>query len=227
MLTREQHLEFCKFCTKRKFDMNKGVICSLTNDIARFEVTCPDYENDPSVVAILDDDVTHTTQEIKERTPEETFELLKQEQNFLMGLLAGFGASLLGAALWATIVAFTGINFGLMALLVGAMVGFAVQKAGKGLGIKFGIAGAVLAAFGCFTGNILGIFAYMAYQLDTNLFSLLSKVPISFVLKIYFNEIGPISIILYIIAIVEGYKLAFRKVTDKTIHNLSHHHPHN
>jgi hypothetical protein len=224
MLTREQQLEFCKFCTKRKFDMNRGVVCSLTDDLSKFVETFPDYENDPSVAVALDDEVTHTTQEIKERIPEEAFEQLKQAQNFPMGVLAGIGAALLGALLWATIAAFTGLNFSLIAIAVGAMVGFAVQQAGKGIDVKFGIAGAVLAALGCFMGNILGVFGYVAYKLDVNVFSLLSNVPLGSVIENYFNEIGFFSIVFYGVAIYEGYNFSFRKITDKTIHELNQDH---
>jgi len=42
-MTREEHLHFCKVCEKKSFHMNKGIICSLTGDIASFEQTCPDF----------------------------------------------------------------------------------------------------------------------------------------------------------------------------------------
>lgn len=49
-MNREQRLEYCQQCTKRGFSPKKGVVCSLTNEHAAFEDTCPDFEADPKVV---------------------------------------------------------------------------------------------------------------------------------------------------------------------------------
>lgn len=43
-MTREEHLKFCKICEKQKFDPKKGIVCSLTNEVATFESECPDFE---------------------------------------------------------------------------------------------------------------------------------------------------------------------------------------
>ena len=48
-MNRSEHLKFCKVCTKRRFNSEKGLICSLTNDIASFEENCVDFEKDNSV----------------------------------------------------------------------------------------------------------------------------------------------------------------------------------
>lgn len=42
-------LDFCKKCKKRKFDLNRGIICGLTNEKPTFENSCPDFENDETV----------------------------------------------------------------------------------------------------------------------------------------------------------------------------------
>lgn len=51
-MTRAEHLIYCKKCIKRKFDENKGIVCSLTNDIAQFEIKCINYEIDDTVKVI-------------------------------------------------------------------------------------------------------------------------------------------------------------------------------
>lgn len=48
-MTREEHLKFCNICTKRKFNTQKGIICSLTNEIADFNTTCPNFEKDETI----------------------------------------------------------------------------------------------------------------------------------------------------------------------------------
>jgi hypothetical protein len=44
MTERERQLMYCKVCTKSSKNLQKGIICSLTNKIANFKNTCPSYE---------------------------------------------------------------------------------------------------------------------------------------------------------------------------------------
>ena len=43
-MNRQQHLGYCKVCNLHKFDSAKGIICGITNEIADFEESCPDYD---------------------------------------------------------------------------------------------------------------------------------------------------------------------------------------
>ena len=45
-MTREEHLKFCSICKKRQMDIQRGVVCSLTNEYADFEEKCIDFEVD-------------------------------------------------------------------------------------------------------------------------------------------------------------------------------------
>lgn len=45
-MTREEHLKFCAVCTKRSFNPKFGIVCSLTQEVASFEGSCPDYSED-------------------------------------------------------------------------------------------------------------------------------------------------------------------------------------
>lgn len=47
-MTRSEQLRFCKICTNQKFDLQQGIICSLTNKKADFEETCDTFEEDTS-----------------------------------------------------------------------------------------------------------------------------------------------------------------------------------
>ena len=47
-MNREYHLTFCRICNNRKKDFQRGIICSLTNDVAGFEEYCPTFELDSS-----------------------------------------------------------------------------------------------------------------------------------------------------------------------------------
>lgn len=45
-MNRETRLESCRVCMKRKFLMEKGIVCSLTGEHATFDFDCPDFEAD-------------------------------------------------------------------------------------------------------------------------------------------------------------------------------------
>jgi rhomboid protease GluP len=45
-MNREFHLRFCNVCQNKGFDLNKGIICKLTGDIADFENDCSNFEGD-------------------------------------------------------------------------------------------------------------------------------------------------------------------------------------
>ena len=47
---RAQRLQWCKSCTKQKFDPKRGVLCGLTDEPASFEGRCTDYAVDASRV---------------------------------------------------------------------------------------------------------------------------------------------------------------------------------
>ncbi len=51
-MTRKEHLQYCSICTLSKLDLNRGLVCTLTNEFAAFEDTCPDFVEDPKEKAV-------------------------------------------------------------------------------------------------------------------------------------------------------------------------------
>ena len=49
-MTREEQLQFCRVCRNRQMDYQKGLSCSLTNDIADFDGICPNYDEEAKEV---------------------------------------------------------------------------------------------------------------------------------------------------------------------------------
>ena len=45
-MERNEHLEFCKICIHRKMNFKIGLTCGLTNEIADFDDSCPNFEID-------------------------------------------------------------------------------------------------------------------------------------------------------------------------------------
>lgn len=85
-MTREEHLKFCKNCTKQQFDTRNGIVCSITNKIADFENECPNYEKEE-------------TKTVKKELNNKAIELLMQNEEFKISSTANFIGLFLGTIL--------------------------------------------------------------------------------------------------------------------------------
>jgi len=66
-MDRTKQLEYCKKCTKQKFDPRLGIICSLTNQKADFEDECEHFEIDKAKI------VTETEKQKTEKNSKISF----------------------------------------------------------------------------------------------------------------------------------------------------------
>lgn len=138
---------------------------------------------------------------------------LASEQKLGAGIAAGAVAAVGGAALWAAITVFTGYQIGFMAVGIGFLVGWAVRAAGKGVDKTFGIAGAVLALLGCLAGNLLAVVGLVAKQEGIPFFDLLPRLDPNVAIELMKASFSPIDLLFYAIAVYEGYRLSFRRLT--------------
>lgn len=142
---------------------------------------------------------------------------VRSEQNLTMGILAGAVAALVGAGAWALITIITNFQIGWMAVGVGFLVGFAVQKFGKGVDKAFGIAGAVLALLGCVLGNLLTACGLVAAAQQVSFTSVLAQLTPSTIAALMGATFSPMDLLFYGIAVYEGYKLSFRRITEQEL----------
>jgi hypothetical protein len=155
--------------------------------------------------------------ELDEARLERYMEGLKLEQNLIAGALAGLFASVVGAALWAVITLATKFQIGWMAVGVGFLVGYAIRFFGKGIDKVFGIVGAVFALLGCILGNILTIVGFVANEEGLGFFETLIRLDYSQLPSLMLQTGSPIDLLFYGIAIYEGYRFSFRKLTEEEI----------
>ncbi len=160
---------------------------------------------------------TQANASIDQAKLDQYMEKIKLDQNLLMGILGGLVAMIVSGALWAAITVATNYQIGYMAIAVGLIVGFTVRYLGKGIDQIFGIIGAVLALLGCILGNVLSIVGFVADAEGLGYFETLGIVDYSLVPGILIESSGPIDLLFYGIAIYEGYKFAFRKITEQEI----------
>src|SRR5678815_1685119 len=106
-MTREEHLEFCQRCLNRKFDLQHGIVCGLTGQIAAFEKECKDFRHDTSVVIHVDNENLLNEEEIKSKLPVDIYEGLRKQQDLVKAVVFGLVAAVVSAILWATITVYT------------------------------------------------------------------------------------------------------------------------
>jgi len=145
--------------------------------------------------------------------------LLRGDQNLPVGVLAGLIGALGGAAVWGGITVATGYQIGWMAVGVGFLVGYAVRTFGKGIDKVFGIAGAVLALIGCGLGNLLAISGMIAADQEMGFFEVLGQLNPGLVKDLMVSTFSPMDLLFYGIAVYEGYRFSFRRLTTREIAN--------
>jgi len=143
-------------------------------------------------------------------TLEQAVAMVKAQQNFAAAIPAGIVASIVGAGLWAGTVFVTQMKLGLIAIAVGALVGYAIRKAGKGIDQKFGILGAICAAFGWGLGTLLSDVAFLAKHVGRPFGDVLMSLGLDGTISFVTRAADGMDLLFLGIAVYEGYKLSFR-----------------
>ncbi|WP_053992612.1 hypothetical protein [Mangrovimonas sp. TPBH4] len=223
-MTREEHLKFCKQCTNRHLDMKVGLVCNLTGIKADFSDECTSFEKDNSVIEQLEDTEILEHNELLYKLSPETLSKFKEEQDYSKALVSGIIVGLIGAFLWGAITVSTGYQIGYMALAIGAGVGLSMRYTGKGIDKLFGITGGIIALLSCLLGNFLSIVGFLAEAENLGYMETLSLINYSELLPIMVETFSPIDLLFYAIAAAEGYKLSFRALTEKELHEIESKH---
>jgi hypothetical protein len=138
---------------------------------------------------------------------------LRGGQRFGRGVAAGVVACGVGALAWAAITAITRWQIDWMAVGVGALVGFAIRRFGRGVEPRFGVVGAGLALAGCVLGNFLAVYGLVAAELHIPLGTVLTELGPGAVAEHLVESMGLYDVLFYGIALYQGYRLSFREVT--------------
>jgi hypothetical protein len=135
---------------------------------------------------------------------------LRSEQNFNLAMIAGIGAAVGGAVLWAVVTVVTKMELGLMAIAVGYLVGRAIRETGKGIDAKFGYLGAACGLLGCVLGNMLSALAFYADHQHATLAGVLGNMDLNLLLRLMTGFFQPMDLLFYGIGIYEGYRFSFK-----------------
>jgi antitoxin component YwqK of YwqJK toxin-antitoxin module len=213
-MTRQEHLEFCKKCLNRKMDVNKGIICNITGDIADFEDSCENFKLDETVKEEVRIEERSATQIIAE-LPANIKDKLRPHQDLQYAIVGGLFISIICGILWAAVTVITGYQIGYMAIGVGLGVGMGVRYFGAGIDLVFGIIGAALALIGCLIGNLLSQVGFIADIENLSYFQTLTLLNLENIILILQDSFSPMDLVFYGIAGYEGYRFAFRSIPDR------------
>jgi len=115
-------------------------------------------------------------------------ERLVLAQSFGYGLFAGLITIVIFSVLWVALSSLTNRVFPWMTVLLGAMLGFAVRRAGRGVDWRFPVLAAGLALLGALLANIVVAASYTAETFDTGTLQILRAVT-SMTWPVFFDEV--------------------------------------
>lgn len=115
-------------------------------------------------------------------------ERLVRSQSLRNALVAGLVAIVIFCALWVTVSSLFNRVFPWMTVLLGAMLGFAVRQAGRGVDWRFPLLAAGLTLCGALLANIVVAASYTAEIFDTNTVEVLTSVT-SMTWPVFFDEV--------------------------------------
>ncbi len=198
--------------------MSEGTICPKCNYVRTSEETVPEWQcpscqvvyakAQPAAAGVVGD-VAAPQYSADSLSHNSQLQESGGKQNLALGIAAGAGAALAGAIIWAVVSAVTNYQIGWMAVGVGALVGYAVRRAGNGTDSSFGIAGAVLSFLGCFVGNFLTIIIIVSRQESIPLLDIVSRITPEIFSELMKEAFQPMDLLFYGIAVYEGFKLSF------------------
>jgi hypothetical protein len=219
-MTREQHLKFCKKCVNRRLDMQVGLLCNLTGEMANFKNECKSFKLDEYLLEKINDTEAVDHNDVLNKLSDKNLETFKSEQEFPKAVATGIIVGIVGALLWGTITVVSGFQIGYMAIAIGAGVGFSMRFAGKGIDQVFGITGGAIALLSCLLGNFFSIIGFIANIEGLGYFETLNLFDYGQLIPIMTETFSVIDLLFYGIAACEGYKFSFRTFTEKDLYKL-------
>jgi len=154
---------------------------------------------------------------LDEQQAQRVMEVLRGEQNLVMGTLTGLLAAFVGAGVWAAVTVVTEIQIGWMAVGVGVLVAFATRFAGKGITPAFGVVSAALALLGCAAGNLLTVTWFIADSEGMGFTDVAMQISPAVAYNILTSTFEAMDVLFYGLAAYCGYKYAFRQVSPDDV----------
>ncbi len=215
-----EHYKFCKQCTHRQLDLKTGLQCDLTNKKPDFNNTCPTFQLDPAVSVFTDSGGNLSHDEIVDRIVNEkyynSYDRILKNENFPRAVITGVIAAIFCAALWALVTIATQVFIGLLAIVIGAVIGGAMNIAGKGISSRFAVAAAIITTISCIVGHFFSFIGITAKTEGISMMQLLVYIDYTKLPMVFAKSFTPITIFIYLLAILEASKFAVIRKKSST-----------
>ncbi len=147
-------------------------------------------------------------------------ERLVHAQSLRNAVMAGLIAIVVFSVLWIMLTSLLDRVFPWMTVVLGAMIGFAVQRAGRGVDWRFPVLAAVLAILGALASNIVVAASYTAETFGTGTLHVLQSVT-SMTWPVFFDEVWTVADGFYaVLAASVAAFLANRRLTRSQYYAL-------
>lgn len=131
--------------------------------------------------------------------------------NLIGAILGGAVAAVIAAALWGAFVAFTGIQFGIIGIVVGFIVGYGVLLGGRGANLGFGVLAALFAVVATVSGNILVAASRVSTIRRIPFIELFSPSEFPFVWTSFIRNFEVVDLLFYGLALYGAFSAASRE----------------
>ena len=133
----------------------------------------------------------HTTDKRKRLPPADGRRILA-EQSLLRGFIGGFVAALLLCWAWAVFAMATNRVFPWFTILIGALIGLAIQRYGRGLDWRFPVMAVAITAFASYAGNLMiGVLETGRY-IEADTVSVMRGLSFDTMRNFFRNTVGPV-----------------------------------
>jgi hypothetical protein len=138
----------------------------------------------------------------------------RSEQHYQLALFAGIIGAAVGVAIWLGISLTANAQAEWTAIGIGIIAGMMVRVAGKGFDRVFGVLGAMLTAIGCFVANLVSGCHFMALKTEgATLFDALSTMTPETFRGVLTATFDPMDGVFYGIALILGFRIAYRRMS--------------
>ena len=104
-----------------------------------------------------------------------------------------------------------------MAVGVGFLVGYGNRVLGKGIDKVYGITGGIIALVSALLGNFLATLGFLANALEMGYLDVLVGFNYAMTLELMMETFSVMDLLFYGIAVYEGYRFSFRKITKEQL----------
>lgn len=140
---------------------------------------------------------------------------LVDEQNLVLGVIAGVVAALAGALAWGAIVMKTGNVYGWIAIVLGLFVGWGVQVFGRGIDRRLPFIAGILAVISCLLGNMAALLIFTLLMEGAPLASVFDIMSTEELFRMTKATLGYVDLVFWALAAGAAAQVAKRHLTDE------------